>query len=449
MRRRLLLVAAVGLAVLAALGIVLAMVDFDSPRLGQAVLDRAGALAGGKVSAQRFRLGLLRGLRLSGVEASSAMAGGRYDLSLDELVFRHRLLPLLAGRISVESVVLERPRLQLVARSGAAPRGKTPSPPAAVLPAALNLHVSEAAVRHGTIELRSPDLPAPVTISGLDLHLEELALDPARGKSLGGLSGRGRMTIENITFARTRVRAAEGRLRIAGGRLETEGVHFATDEGRFEAKLTMRLDRLPLSYSLALTGDPLDLNAASGAGKGGGFGPALLDLTADGVGTESTGLNGRGLLKLEAGSLPASPVLKAIETVLGHTRLVGARYRATQSPFRLERGRVMFEGFRLDSDQVGLTAGGSISLAGPLDLAVAVRTPRQGLAVGGVSSDVLDALTDEAGFVRVPLRVTGTQERPRVAPDLGALAAQAREGGARVLTRKAGEKLKGLFPGDK
>jgi AsmA-like protein len=444
MRRKLLVAAVAVLGLLAVLGLVLTTVEFESPRLGQAVLERAGTLAGGKVTAQRFGLSLLRGLKLTGVEASSTLAGGRYELSMDELVFRHRLLPLFGGRISVERVLLERPRLRLVSKGGTAARA-APAPAAAVLPAGLSLHVSEVDVRHGTIELRSPELPSPVTVSGVDLRLEELALDPARGKSLGGLSGRGRLSVDGIAFARTRVRDAEGRMRIADGRLETEGVRFTTDEGRFEARLVMRLDRLPLAYSLALTGDPLDLNAASGAGRGGGFGPALLDLKAEGVGTESTGLNGRGLLKLEAGSLPATPALKAIEALLGPTRLVGARYRATQSPFRLERGRVLFDGFRLDSDQVGLVAGGSISLAGPLDLAVAVRTPRQGLALGGVSADVLDALTDEAGFVRVPLRVTGTQEHPHVAPDLGALAAQAREGGTKVLARKAGEKLKGLL----
>jgi hypothetical protein len=91
---------------------------------------------------------------------------------------------------------------------------------------------------------------------------------------------------------------------------------------------------------------------------------------------------------------------------------------------------------------VGLEAGGVISLEGPLDVAVALRTPRQGLSLGGVSADVLDALTDEAGFVRLPLRVTGTQQKPRVMPDMIALAAQARQSGTRLLAKKAGDKLK-------
>jgi hypothetical protein len=172
-------------------------------------------------------------------------------------------------------------------------------------------------------------------------------------------------------------------------------------------------------------------------------------LKGEGVGPESAGLNGSGLLKLDAGSLPSAPVLAAIETLLGRTRLVGARYRATETPFRIERGRVLFQGFRLEADQVGLEAGGVISLEGPLDVGVAVRTPRQGLSLGGVSADLLDALTDEAGFVRLPLRVSGTQQKPRVSPDLGALASQAKQGGARVLAKKAGEKLKGWLSRDK
>ena len=444
MRRKLLLLA----LVLALAAGVLAMVEFDSPRLGSALLERAGTALGTKVTARGFRLGVIKGLSLEGVEASSSFTGGSYQLALEKVVFRHRLLPLLTGRVSVERIVLEKPRLVLVETAKAPPRRRTAAP-AAALPAAVNLRVDEAAVRGGSLELRSRDLPAPVMVSGLDLELRELDLDPARGPFLAGLSGKGEIAIDSITFARTRVREAEGRLRITEGRLETEGVRFVTDEGRFEAKLVARLERLPLAYSLVLKGDPLDLNVASGAGKGGGFGPALLDLTGEGVGPESAGLNGQGRLKLEAGSLPSAPLLKAIETVLGRTRLVGARYRATETPFRIEKGRVLFDGFKLDADQVGLEAGGAIDLAGPLNLAVAVRTPRQGLAIGGVSADVLDALTDDAGFVRLPLRVTGTQERPRVAPDLGALAAQAREGGLKVLGRKAGEKLKGWFSRDK
>jgi hypothetical protein len=445
MRRKLLVLA----LALAAVAVALLLWEFDSPRLGQAVLDRAGAALGTKVTARGFGLGLLKGLRLEGVEASSSLAGGSYQLTLERLVFRHRLLPLLTGRLSVERVALERPHLRLSEGERVPPRRGATAATAAALPAGLSLHVEEAAVRDGSLELRSRDLPTPVVVSGLDLELRELALDPARGPFLAGLAGRGEVTIDSITFARTRVREAAGRLRIAGGRLETEDVRFVTDEGRFEAKLVARLERLPLAYTLVLKGDPLDLNVASGAGKGGGFGPALLDLKGEGVGAESSGLSGQGRLALRAGSLPSAPLLKAIEAVLGRTRLVGARYQATETPFRIERGRVLFEGFRLESDQVGLDARGAISLAGPLDLSVAVRTPRADVSVGGVSADLLDALTDEAGFVRLPLRVTGTQERPRVAPDLGVLAAQARQGGARVLARKAGEKLKGWLSRDK
>jgi hypothetical protein len=365
-------------------------------------------------------------------------------------VFRHRLLPLLRGRVSVESIVLERPRLQLVEGAPAAARRRAlPAAAPVAMPAALSLHVSEARVREGRLELRARDLPAPVVASGLDLRLGELALDPSRGPFLAGLTGEGELSIDEITFARTRVREASGRLRIAEGRLETEDVRFVTDEGRFEAKLVARLERLPLAYSLVLKGNPLDLNVASGAGKGGGFGPALLDLEGEGVGPESAGLNGSGRLKLDAGSLPSAPLLQAVEAALGRTRLVGARYRATEAPFRIQRGRVLFQGFKLESEQVGLEAGGVISLAGPIDVALAVRTPRAGLSLGGVSADLLDALTDEAGFVRLPLRVTGTQEKPRVAPDLAALGAQARQGGARVLVRKAGDKLKGWLSREK
>jgi hypothetical protein len=165
------------------------------------------------------------------------------------------------------------------------------------------------------------------------------------------------------------------------------------------------------------------------------------------VGAEATGLRGRGVLRLAAGELPATPLLRAVEGLLGRTRLVGAPYEAAEAPFRVEDGRVWLDDLRLRSAQVGLDVAGWASLDGPLRLTLAVHAPRAGLAVEGLTASALDALTDTQGRVVVPLEVTGTQERPRVRPDLAALAGQTRRGAARTLLEKAGRGLGGLLRG--
>jgi hypothetical protein len=106
---------------------------------------------------------------------------------------------------------------------------------------------------------------------------------------------------------------------------------------------------------------------------------------------------------------------------------------------------VIVDRFRLDGDAVGLEASGWSSLEGPLELNVSVRTPRPEVRIANLPPEVLDALTDQEGWVRIPLKVTGTRSNPRVSPDIAALMADARHEGERSLASKAAEKLKGLL----
>jgi len=123
------------------------------------------------------------------------------------------------------------------------------------------------------------------------------------------------------------------------------------------------------------------------------------------------------------------------------TELVGARYEASDTPFRLRNGRVEFDSFRIRAERLSLDMQGWAALDGPLSLIVKARAPRDAVRVPGVSADVLDTLTDGEGYVLVPLTVTGTQREPVVRPDVGALVAQAGRGVGAVAARKAGRGL--------
>ena len=436
----------VAAAVLAGLVLTLAalsFVEFDATRLGRAVLERAGAVTGARLTARAFRLRPITGLVLEDVEAAATFTGGSAAVTIDRLVLDHRLRRLLVGEVAVDRLVLRRPHIRLTETQAPRP---TPKPPpgssAAAGVAGLALRVSRIDVEDGTIELQAPGQARPVVVKGLELRLRDVALDPGRTPVLAALSGVGDVRVAEVAFAKSRALDLRGSVRVGGGRLKTDTVRFRTDQGPFEATLEADLGRLPLSYALSLRGDPLDMTAITGAR---GFGAGTLHLDARGVGPEAEGIEGRGDLRLQAGTLPAAPVLRAVEQVLGRTGLVGARYQATDAPFRIEHGRVILDGFRLQTDLVGMDAAGWASLAGPMELGLAVHTPRQGLSVGGVASEALDVLTDEQGRVVVPLKVTGTPEAPRVAPDMAALGAQARRAGTRALIEKAGQGLGGLF----
>ena len=95
------------------------MVDFESPELGKAVLEKATETTGAKLSVERFRLNLIRGLELEGVEATSSLPGTIVDTRIDKLILRHRWLPLLSGRVAVDQLLIRRPELVLVERGAA------------------------------------------------------------------------------------------------------------------------------------------------------------------------------------------------------------------------------------------------------------------------------------------------------------------------------------------
>ena len=423
-------------AVLLAATTALLLVEFDSPALGRTLLDRAGAAAGARLEAAEFRLSLLRGLALRNVRASGRFPGGGYELAMERLVFRHRLPPLLLGRLTVDEVRLDRPRLVLTEKRAAGPGPPTTGAPP-VAPVPVRLHVSEVLLEDGAVELRAPGA-APVSVDGLSLRLRDISANPAGGSVLAALSARGELEIDQIVLPAATVRRVAGTLRLADGRLQTGDLRFETDEGPFKATWSADLRRLPFTYTLALDGVPLDLNAMARAAPGSGrLGPAHLRIEGGGAGPDPRDLAATGTIRLEKGTLPSTPALAALEKALGRTRLVGAPYTATETPFRIERGRVYFEGLRLDTEGAGLEAGGWAGLDGALDVHAAIRTPRANVHIPQVPDQALDALTDAEGWLRVPVRITGTREAPRVAPDVGALLTQAQRGAAGGASRTA------------
>jgi hypothetical protein len=233
-----------------------------------------------------IRLLVLLGAALAVGVAVLVLAEFRFELSLDRLVFQHRLLPLLAGRLTVDRVRLEQPRAVLVETARAAPTVRAPATVAPTVALPIALHVVEAVIDDGRVEVRARG-GAPIAVSGLGLRLRDLSLGPGGGNALERLSGNGDFRAEEIALPVTRAREVEGALRLTGGRLDAERLRFRTDEGHFQARWSADLKQLPLSYTLAVDGRPIDVNAMAGAvGKGGGFGPAHLTLEASGVGPE-------------------------------------------------------------------------------------------------------------------------------------------------------------------
>jgi hypothetical protein len=456
MAKKLLLVATILVGVLVlAIGIIY-LVDFDSPELGKLVIGKVSEVTGAELGVGRYRLNLISGLELEDVRASTSLPGGSLEAHLDGLVLRHRLLPLLFGKIVVEEMVLLRPEIELseraAARTGLSSRANGDAPKRgggkgeafeqAGSSGVLAFGVTHIVVQDGSIRLRRRGTDENATsVTGLNLRLQDLSFDPRAVSLLHALSASGELGIDTLLLDRTEVREVEGGLTLDNGTFEGQEVSFRTDQGRFRAGLRVTFNQIPFGYALSLRGDPLDVNAIAGS-TGGGFGPGVLELDAEGYGTDSKGIKGRGILRLAGGKLPSSPALLAVEKALGRgTSLVGAPYQATEAPFHIDNNQLTLEGFRLETPQAALDLKGTVDLDGPLALSLALRTPREGLVIDEVPDQVLDALTDDEGWVTVPLQITGTQAEPRVLPDANALLAQAKQSTGKLIQ----EGVKSIF----
>ncbi|HEX7183330.1 MAG TPA: AsmA-like C-terminal region-containing protein [Thermoanaerobaculia bacterium] len=437
--RKALWIVSVLAALLGGLAVVVFLVDFDSPRLGKALLDEIGARTGLQIQADHFRLNLWRGLRLDGVRFVTDGPSGRLMVEASGLLCEHRLPALLRGRVEIERIVVYEPRIELVTPPEEAPAVVT-EPASMAVPASVPapapsvgkpaegpvLSVDRILVHGGTLATRVEGAPAPdVEIHGLEVELRGLAVEDAP-TALEGLHAEGDLRTGEILLDGLRATEGSGRVRLVDGHFRLEEFGMKLPQGRFllgEFDADLTLD--PFTYCLALRVDPLDANAVLASGPGGGFGPGLLVFDATGTGTETRDMTGKGTLALAAGRLPGSPLFTAIEAVLGRANLSGLAYEPVTIPFRIQKDRLRFDPFEVRTSLLALGVSGWADLAGPIDLRIAVRAPREAVALARVPSGVLD-LVDDGGWVTVPLRVSGTLESPRVTADAEALRAQGR-----------------------
>ncbi|MGH9324996.1 MAG: hypothetical protein ACRD21_02310 [Vicinamibacteria bacterium] len=435
--------------VLAVLLVFLASREWDSPKLGQAVLDRVGTMAGMEMKAEGFRLNLLRGIVLENVEAKSSSEGQNLTFHFDRLLLEHRLIPLLSGTVAVDRILLEKPRFELVqtdAQKGAPGKEEPKTPAEGESPedgkAAVALEVKQIRIEDGSLSVKNAKGEEKTRVVGLDLEMENVGFDP-NASSLAALSAEGTLSVEDIRFDALLLTETEGRFRLADAVFTVPELTFRMPHGEFAADAKLDFNPVPYRYELNAKGDPIDVNGMVGAKEG--FGPANIQLTGSGAGPETKDLVADGQLQLAEGHFPETPMFSRIDQALGKRAVVGSPYKATQASFHLAGNRVTLAPFRFESGDARIALEGTMSLAGGIDFALSLATPREGLRVEGIGSEALDLLADDEGWVPVPIDMTGTMEDPTVRPDAKALAAQAAQGAKREIQEKATDALRDLL----
>jgi hypothetical protein len=443
MLKKLLLV----LVVLLLVAVFLVSRDWDSPELGQALLDKVSAATGIQMKAEGFRLNLLKGLVLDKVEARSSEEGRELTFNLDRLVFEHRLLPLLSGTVAIDRILLEKPRFDVVqskAKGSSSPEVDTPGGEAGSAGGGvgLALDVKQIQIEDGSLSVKNPEGVEKTRVEGLDLEMRNVAFDP-EAASLAALSAEGTLGIREMVFDTMELTETQGNFQLAEAIFVIPELTFSMPHAKFTAGAKLDFQRAPFTYAMNAKGEPMDVNRMVGAKEG--FGPASLHLEVQGAGPETKDLKAEGLLALQEGRFPAAPMFARIDTALGKKAVVGSPYQATEVSLRIANDRVLLAPFRFESGDARLDLQGTMELAGSIDFDLSLATPREGVQIEGVGSNVLDLLADNEGWVPVPIDITGTLQDPRIRPDVKALASQAGHGVKREVTEKATDALKGLL----
>jgi hypothetical protein len=461
--RRLLVAAAIALLVVSAGAIVLSLITWDSPRLGAAVLTRVGAMAGIELSAQDFRLNLLRGLELRGVRVRCPLEAGHLEATTDRLLLEHRLLPLLSGKVVVDQLVLERPEISLVSNSTTA-SATTSSPPETTAASAtpgesqaatgLQVELTRISMTDATLVVRDEALPSPlVDLRGLDLELRDLRLDAAATSVLAGVSAQGELSAESAVLDVITAQDLRGAVRLADGHFVLHELDLPANLGSFYiSELDVDLLQDPYTFDVALVAEPLAADQIVGA-IGKTLGLARLELATSGGLGDSFDLRGKGTLSLSVGKLPDTPVLAALDELLRGLPLVGAAYQPFDIHFALEGDSIVADLFQITTPDVLLAAQGAVGLDQSLDLRFVAKAARELLAETDIPPEVLEALTDADGLVNVPLLVRGDRDNPRAAFDRSQWSSMARERirreAEREVEKQAGKALGRLLGRDR
>ena len=445
----------IGLAVVAGILVVLLavafFVDFRAPALGQRILDAAVADAGIEIRAERFELNLVRGIVLEGVVATTLIPSATVVTTLDRVVLEHRLLPLAFGDIVIDRLLLERPVIEVIndpSRSAQIPLAHTGARVAHVSfgqadadssTVDRDVTVHATSIIGATLLFREAGGEPTTRVDRLDAELSGIEIAEGSASVATGLSGRGHVDIGEVRVGERTATGNRARLAADGGVFTVTGLALTTEDGRLTVEeLLVDLNPDPYTFRTSLVGDDLDLNGLIGVPEVDSLGPARIDMDVAGAGADTANVVGSGTMYLSAGHIPDAPVLEQVASLIG-LQLAGLAYEPTTIEFELADDRVDVAPFEIVSESARLRAAGQLAVDGVLDWKARVSVQRQDIDLsdwgGGFSEGLADALTDETGWISIPLVVGGTVEDPSVRPDSEALLAALQESAGGSLGR--------------
>jgi hypothetical protein len=355
------------LLVLAAVGYGVHLVaTLNTPAFHRAVLAQATATAGSEVRVKEMDISLLSGVTLKGIAVANPAPFPGDFLAAEAFVLRYRLRPLLAGRVEVERLALERPRLALVmdARGGfnyeklggGGRSGSSGTSPAAAVAAPLRITLRQLAVADASVVMTDHTRARLLAVEGVDFRSAfEVEGGIARGSGkatiatvdLAGLLFLRRVEAP-LTMSKETVRLAPIRGRLAGG----------SATGELDVRL---MGGFRYVANLEVKGANVKTLLAEAKSSAGVSGALAAKATFEGSGSLST-MRGSGQGTITDCRVEHGRTLALLAGILQVPELASPSFDECRAEFTQKGARLSTPVLRLIGRTVQLTGEGSLSL---------------------------------------------------------------------------------------
>ena len=352
-------------AVLAAAGCGVHLVArLNTPEFQRALLEQAKAAVGAEVRVKEMDISLFSGVTLKGITIANPAPFRGDLLAADAFVLRYRLRPLLAGRVEVERVALERPALGLVADAsgvlnyeklgGSSPKKRSTAGAAA---APLRVVLKQLAVEDGSVTLVDHTKARLLTMEGVGFKSAfEVEGGVARGTGEAAIATVGlgdllflRAVRAPLALSKETVKLAPIRAEVAGGRA-TGNVTVHTSRGfRYVADIEVK-------------GVDMSTLLAEAKSAGGLSGALAGRATFEGSGGLPT-MKGRGQGTVSDCRVEHGRTLSLLAGILGVPELASPDFDECRAEFTQSGRRVSTPVLVLTGEAVQLHGAGTVDLA--------------------------------------------------------------------------------------
>ncbi len=406
-----------GVAV-AGLGLYLAG-RLNGPELQKSLLEQARATLGTELRVREMDISLLSGVTLEGIAVPNPAPFRGDLLTADAFVLRYRLLPLLAGRVEVERLALEKPALALAMDARGAFNYETLGRPAAKgAPAAagsaapmaaspLRIVMKALAVENGSIVMDDHTKARLMAVEGIDFRS---AFEVAGGVAQGA----GQVTIGKANFADVLfVRGVRAPLSMSKDNVALSPIRGDVASGVVTGSLNVDLKAFRFTTDVVLKGARVKTLLEEARSAALVSGTLSAKARFEGSGGLAT-MRGEGSAEVASCRAENSRVLSLLATVLHVPELANPDFEACRVEFKQTGSRFATPVVDLTGDAVRLSGRGSLNLdTSGLDYDMTLALSPKLFAK--VTRPELRAGFEEQsdGFAAIAFRLYGTTLEPK------------------------------------